>query len=998
MAHSSTHRFYYGFQTPQSSSKSAASTGGGASSSSSLSATFLDPNTWGVTCLEITQRAQAKGIDLSKVLRAHRTADALSGADLAAALATLGVPFTPQRTMALHAALAQVQATSAARMAATMARCAMDAENTEHGTRRTNFFDELARSTRPPSMSKADVIGELAQRLAIMQPNKARSWLARGRRLDAADRGALTVAELDKWLHMLGVALDDPQLDAIARRFPSRLGRPGELIVDDAAFVKAVHPELAAARRQAEISGGFASSAESVAAAAINPCWSQTPVSRANAFAETPQLAQDHDAEPTAARTLHMTPKNDVVMRLAAALEGRGIAHHAMARAFLIAGADERGTATARQAGAALLALGMTIGADAQSLVALAQRFPAPGVAANDASATARAGMLRALETDADDALDLLTLDWTALVDATRPSHSMYSTRGARTLGGARSANVHFAATPPRGRGDAAASAADRLEQLVRSEPAIVALGTSHRAAVDMCRGAPELLRLLIETKAFERGRDVRTFFRMLDMDASGRVCRSELSRGLSAIGASLGEEVVDLLYTLLDPDGDGWINFRHLAHFLRQSDDGGIGAGGHDSSDVALGTLAARFGSDTFTPSEPTAKSATTTKLSELMYNPIASQPLLILARKAHQKASRVDALLRRYMDSDTGFLDVSRVIAFSMHVGAPVSHTVAQLLLDAVGEQPGLASPYVLAAALSTAFYGQGALGRSPVLPPPADSYSPTSNVSNAPWLSPRAGGQGDQAAAPSRVLRGDPAHRGDLLVAIASKAHQRGFSTASRILPLFGHGTDKWGAHLQNVTKEQVVSVVARIGWQLSDDEADKLMAYFDVNNDGNVSPVEVADALSNALTRVGYDSATVAPMAHRESTLNQEQLRHLAEDRKRLAREAELSATPGKKMTAWGETQHFARQGDLLARIAMKAEQRAKSFGQLFRLFNGDGDGRLSAEEVRRGVSLLGWSLTDDELAGLMADFDTDGDGTVSQRELALAIERVIGRFK
>ena len=109
-------------------------------------------------------------------------------------------------------------------------------------------------------------------------------------------------------------------------------------------------------------------------------------------------------------------------------------------------------------------------------------------------------------------------------------------------------------------------------------------------------------------------------------------------------------------------------------------------------------------------------------------------------------------------------------------------------------------------------------------------------------------------------------------------------------------------------------------------------------------------------------------------------------------------AELSATPGKKMTAWGETQHFARQGDLLARIAMKAEQRAKSFGQLFRLFNGDGDGRLSAEEVRRGVGLLGWSLTDDELAGLMADFDTDGDGTVSQRELALAIERVIGRFK
>lgn len=925
------------------------------------------PAVWGPTCLEITRRCAVRGVELTKVLRAHRsaTADSLTAADLGAALGTLGVPFSPQRTLAMHAALAECGATTTARMASAIARCALQAEHDEHAGRRVGFFDELATSVRPAAFSKADVVGDLARRLAGMPPAAARAWLARGRRFDALDRGALTTAELDRWLQELNLALDDAALVALAARFPSRSSRPGEVLVDDAALVRTVHPELAAERRQVALaSAGVDNTAPPTF------CWATPRAGKPShdAFHETPGVYSNE--EPVGERALSMTPKNDIAFRLANALEARGIAQHAIARAFVSAGADPAGTATARQCSAALQALGVTLGTDVEALARIARRFPPRGVSADDDASAARAGMARALVEGRNDALDLLTLDWRALAEATRPSHAKGS---ARSYGGARSAVAHLGAP---------GTDAERLEQLVRNEPAIVALTATYRSSMEMCHSASDLLRLLIETKCFERGRDVRSFFRSLDADASGRVDKHELGARLEAIGAGLTPAVLDLLFALLDPDGDGTVNYRHLAHFLRQSGDG-----------EAVGTLAGRWGTDTFTPSEPAAPE-TFSPLARLLRLPEASGVVRMLARKAHEKTARVDAQMRKYADGDTGYLDAARVVAFSEHVGAPVSMHVAKLLLDAVGEASGLASPYALASSLASIFYSAGALGYNPVRAPREGAYSPSKSPNDA-WLSPR-GEDGHVQA--TRILHGDPAHRGDLLVAIADKAHQRGFNTA-RILSLFGHGVGRWSAQLQTVTREQVIAVVARLGWQLTDAEADKLMSYFDVNRDGTVSPLEVAEAFEMALTREGYDTTTVAPAAARDATLNLAQRRHLAQERTRAAREAEISQTlPGHGMSEWGAAQQIATKGDLLARIALKAEQRAKSFSALFRLFNCDGDGRLSPDEVRRGVSLLGWELTDEELGGLCAQFDIDGDGSVGLRELALAIEQTIGRFK
>lgn len=59
-------------------------------------------------------------------------------------------------------------------------------------------------------------------------------------------------------------------------------------------------------------------------------------------------------------------------------------------------------------------------------------------------------------------------------------------------------------------------------------------------------------------------------------------------------------------------------------------------------------------------------------------------------------------------------------------------------------------------------------------------------------------------------------------------------------------------------------------------------------------------------------------------------------------------------------------------------------------QLFRLFDRDGNGFITAAELAHSMAKLGHALTAEELTGMIREADLDGDGTINFEEFSLAI--------
>ncbi|KAL5568253.1 hypothetical protein UlMin_024828 [Ulmus minor] len=58
--------------------------------------------------------------------------------------------------------------------------------------------------------------------------------------------------------------------------------------------------------------------------------------------------------------------------------------------------------------------------------------------------------------------------------------------------------------------------------------------------------------------------------------------------------------------------------------------------------------------------------------------------------------------------------------------------------------------------------------------------------------------------------------------------------------------------------------------------------------------------------------------------------------------------------------------------------------------IFRMFDRDGDGYITAAELAHSMAKLGHALTAEELAGMMKEADTDGNGRVDFEEFGRAI--------
>ncbi|NXG04775.1 CALMS protein, partial [Sakesphorus luctuosus] len=100
------------------------------------------------------------------------------------------------------------------------------------------------------------------------------------------------------------------------------------------------------------------------------------------------------------------------------------------------------------------------------------------------------------------------------------------------------------------------------------------------------------------------------------------------------------------------------------------------------------------------------------------------------------------------------------------------------------------------------------------------------------------------------------------------------------------------------------------------------------------------------------------------------------------------EAELRAMASQVDTDGSGTVDFAEFLSLMA-TRMKdrdGQEEEEEIREAFRVFDRDGNGYVSAAELRHVMTHLGERLTDEEVAELLREADADNDGKVSYEEL------------
>ncbi|CAL0330789.1 unnamed protein product [Lupinus luteus] len=69
------------------------------------------------------------------------------------------------------------------------------------------------------------------------------------------------------------------------------------------------------------------------------------------------------------------------------------------------------------------------------------------------------------------------------------------------------------------------------------------------------------------------------------------------------------------------------------------------------------------------------------------------------------------------------------------------------------------------------------------------------------------------------------------------------------------------------------------------------------------------------------------------------------------------------------------------------LPAKSPYSEEQLRKLFRMFDRDGNGFITAAELAHSMAKLGHALTADELTGMIKEADTDGDGRISFQEVA-----------
>ena len=72
------------------------------------------------------------------------------------------------------------------------------------------------------------------------------------------------------------------------------------------------------------------------------------------------------------------------------------------------------------------------------------------------------------------------------------------------------------------------------------------------------------------------------------------------------------------------------------------------------------------------------------------------------------------------------------------------------------------------------------------------------------------------------------------------------------------------------------------------------------------------------------------------------------------------------------------------------LSAKSPYTEDQLQQLFKMFDRDGNGFITAAELAHSMAKLGHALTAEELTGMIKEADTDGDGRINFQEFSQAI--------
>ena len=183
------------------------------------------------------------------------------------------------------------------------------------------------------------------------------------------------------------------------------------------------------------------------------------------------------------------------------------------------------------------------------------------------------------------------------------------------------------------------------------------------------------------------------------------------------------------------------------------------------------------------------------------------------------------------------------------------------------------------------------------------------------------------------------------------------QKGSSTTSKACYLHTH-TAKRETHyyipLEEMSKKQMVKLDEE---QIA--ELREIFRSFDRNNDGSLTQLE----LSSLLRSLG--------------------LKPSAEQLEGFIQRAD---TNNNGMVEFSEFVALVAP-DLLPAKSHYTEDQLR---HLFRMFDRDGNGLITAAELAHSMARLGHALTVEELTGMIKEADTDGDGMINFQEFAHAI--------
>ncbi|KAK3093733.1 hypothetical protein FSP39_019382 [Pinctada imbricata] len=164
------------------------------------------------------------------------------------------------------------------------------------------------------------------------------------------------------------------------------------------------------------------------------------------------------------------------------------------------------------------------------------------------------------------------------------------------------------------------------------------------------------------------------------------------------------------------------------------------------------------------------------------------------------------------------------------------------------------------------------------------------------------------------------------------------------------------------------KELRNIMTTIGEKLSEEEVEEMIKEAEMGEDGRISYEEFKEAFS-LFDKDGDGNVTTKELGTVMRSLGQNPT------------EAELQDMINEMDTDGNGTVDFPEFLTLMARKLSDADS-VEDLIEAFRVFDKDGNGEISAAELRHVMKSLGENLTDDEVDEMIREADVDGNGQIN----------------